>query len=154
MNIKLIDITIKNLTSDYINEANNVFRLAFASQFNYAQPEKFAPGFSLESRVVQEPEGVFAAFNNNRLIAVAACSTRGSVGIFGPVAVIPEFWGSGIGKQLLERALKYFLSKHILYLGLSTFPDSPKHISMYYRYGLFPSYSYCFHVQSNRRFGK
>ncbi len=138
MKLKHFDSPISRLQSSDINSANKVFRLAFGSQFGYAEPEKFAEGFTLGPRFIQEPAGVFGAFLEGELIAVATCSSRGSVGVFGPVAVKPQFWGGGIGKKLTEFALDYFSQRGILNLGLSTFPESPKHVSMYSAYGYFP----------------
>jgi GNAT superfamily N-acetyltransferase len=137
---KRLDITIALLQEMNLAEADRVFRLAFASEHNYPEGQDFAPGSSLAARFKAQPEGAFGAFADDELLAVAYCSTFGSIGVLGPIAVSPRFWGRGIAQQLLNTALQHFSGKGITKLGLSAFPGSVKHVSLYYRYGYSPRF--------------
>lgn len=121
--------------------AESIFRSAFAKQLRFDSPEKFAPGYSLLARFVGEPEGAFGAFIDDQLAGVAFCNSLGSLGIFGPAAVKPDLWGTGIGQQLVQAAIDYFHSQGTMKIGLTTFPDSGKHVALYRKLGFHPRYS-------------
>ncbi|PWT98876.1 MAG: hypothetical protein C5B53_06135 [Candidatus Melainabacteria bacterium] len=129
---------IRRLESSERAVAESVFRSGFARQLRYEDPEKFSPGYSLLGRFVGEPEGCFGGFIDGQLVAVAFCSSFGSIGVFGPAAVKPDLWGGGIGQRLLQTAIDYFHSQGIAKIGLTTFPDSPKHVGMYHKLGFYP----------------
>ena len=129
---------IRRLESSERELAESIFRAAFGSQMRYADPQKFAPGYSLLGRFVGEPEGGFGGFIDEQLVAVAFCSSFGSLGVFGPAAVKPDLWGGGIGQQLVQKAIEYFQSQGITKIGLTTFPDSAKHVAMYHKLGFYP----------------
>lgn len=120
--------------------AESIFRTAFGSHLRYEDPQKFAPGYSLLGRFVGEPEGAFGAFIDEQLVGVNFCSSFGSLGVFGPAAVKPDLWGHGIGQQLVQTAIDYFHSQGVKKIGLTTFPDSAKHVAMYHKMGFRPRY--------------
>jgi hypothetical protein len=49
-------------------------------------------------------------------------------------------WGQGIAQKLLDRVMAYFANKPITHAGLTTFPQSPKHIALYRKFGYFPRF--------------
>jgi GNAT superfamily N-acetyltransferase len=129
---------IKRLEKGDQAKAESIFRTAFGTQVRYEDPEKFAPGYSLLGRFVGEPEGAFGGYIDEQLVAVAFCSSFGSLGVFGPAAVKPDLWGGGIGQQLVQKAIEYFQTQGITKIGLTTFPESAKHVAMYHKLGFYP----------------
>jgi hypothetical protein len=64
----------------------------------------------------------------------------GSVGYFGPLTVRPDLWDRGVGKRLMEPIMNLFERWGTRHVGLFTFSSSPKHHSLYQRYGFCPRY--------------
>lgn len=74
---------------------------------------------------------------------VAGCNfaTRwGSVGFFGPLAVRPDLWDRGIAQPLVGAVSDAFKGWGVSHAGLCTFPQSPKHIHLYGKFGFHPRF--------------
>jgi N-acetylglutamate synthase-like GNAT family acetyltransferase len=133
-------VQIKLLRPDEIDEVNHVFRQGFGSHFKLVDPEQFAPGRSCMARLVVQPDGAFGAFREGKLIGIACNSIWGSIGVFGPIAVLPQCWGTGVAKRLLTRSLSFYVTEGISTSVLSTFPESGKHIHLYKKFGFQPEH--------------
>jgi GNAT superfamily N-acetyltransferase len=134
------DVEVRSLQESDVAAADYIIKVAFGTHLHYPEPEKFLAQTSCKGRFVAEPEGAFGAYSDRELVGVVYAFTWGSVAIFGPIAVRPDFWGQRVAQQLLERVMQYFASKQITHAGLATFPDSSKHISLYRKYGYRPRY--------------
>lgn len=62
----------------------------------------------------------------------------GSFGFFGPLSVRPNLWGRGVAKALMETTMDLFGAEGVRHAGLFTFPQSPKHLGLYQRFGFWP----------------
>src|SRR5213083_3074150 len=78
------------------------------------------------------------AFRGEELLGSSFAARWGSFGVFGPITVRPDCWESGIGKRLLEPTLALFEAWRIRQAGLFTFPQSPKHVALYQKFGFWP----------------
>lgn len=64
----------------------------------------------------------------------------GSVGVFGPLSVLPELWDKGVAKRLLEETMNIFTKWQIRYAGLFTFAQSAKNVYLYQKFGFWPRF--------------
>jgi len=55
-----------------------------------------------------------------------------------PITVRPDCWESGIGKRLLEPTMALFEAWAHSPVALFTFPQSPKHVALYQKFGFWP----------------
>ncbi|HEY9754190.1 MAG TPA: GNAT family N-acetyltransferase [Oculatellaceae cyanobacterium] len=133
-------LEIRLLRVDEISQIDSVFRQGFGSYFEMPDPEQFAPGRSCMTRMVVQPDGAFGAYAGGKLVGIACNSIHGSIGIFGPLSVLPPYWGKGVAKRLLTKSLSFFVSEGISSSVLTTFPDSGKHIFLYKKFGFQPQH--------------
>jgi hypothetical protein len=83
---------------------------------------------------------VIAARDGGRLIGSNVATRWGSFGFFGPLTVLPEYWDRGVAQHLLEATMATFEGWGLRHTGLFTFPQSPKHIGLYQKFGYWPRY--------------
>jgi GNAT superfamily N-acetyltransferase len=136
-----MDALILPLEKEHLPEARRVFRLAFGTFLGLPDPMKFAPGVDFHGwRREMFPEGAWGAFEGDRLIGSVITSRWGSFGFFGPLTIDPEFWDKGIGQRLLEPTMDCLKAWDTRLDGLFTFSASPKHLTLYHRYGFHPGH--------------
>jgi Acetyltransferase (GNAT) family len=92
------------------------------------------------SRWKGNSENGFVAELDGRVVGSNFTTRWGSVGFFGPLTVDPVVWDRGIGKQLAAEAVHRFDRWGITHRGLFTFPESPKHICLYRKFGFWPRF--------------
>jgi GNAT superfamily N-acetyltransferase len=134
------DLEVKVLDEREIAQIDRIFREAFSLQVGHPEPPTFAPGRSCMARLLVEPRGAFGAYISGELVAVAFATVWGSVGVFGPVAVQPGRWNTGVGRKLLQQSVCFFKESSVTDMVLCTFPDSVKHVSFYQKFGFFPDH--------------
>ena len=83
----------------------------------------------------KDPEGCFVAEDGGRVVGDIFSRTWGRVGWFGTFAVLPEYQGRGIGKQLIAASLDYLRQGPGRVIGLETMPESPYNLGLYLRLG-------------------
>jgi len=83
----------------------------------------------------KDPEGCFVAEEEGRVVGLIFSRTWGSVGWFGTFAVLPEYQGRGIGKQLIAASLEYLRRDPNRVIGLETMPESPYNLGLYLQRG-------------------
>ena len=132
-------LAIRSLKESDLPEAERLVPLAFATHLGL-DPDDFHRGASCSSRWFTEPEAVFGAFTEERMVGVIFAVAWGSFGFFGPLVVHPEFWGQGIGQQLLEPIMDFFSRRRVTQSGLFTFSNSAKHLSLYQKFGYWPQH--------------
>ena len=85
-----------------------------------------------------DPSASFGAKVNGALVGSNFVTRWGSVGYFGPLTVHPDFWDRGVGQKLLPPALALFEAWGCCHTGLYTYSGSPKHLTLYQKFGFWP----------------
>ncbi len=116
-------------------------RLAFGTFMHMPDPEKFGEGMDhVRARWIADPNAVFAAEVNGKLVGSNFATRWGSFGFFGPLTVHPEFWDKGVAKKLLVPTMELFSKWGVSHSALFTFSHSPKHLGLYQGFGFWPRY--------------
>jgi GNAT superfamily N-acetyltransferase len=134
-------LIIRKLREDDLTEADRIFRCAFGAQFRLVDPmTAFGDADYVYGRWRANPENSYAAEQDGRLVGSNFTTRWGTVGFFGPLTVDPTAWGRGIGKRLVEEAVRQLDRWNLTHRGLFTFADSPKHISLYRGFRFWPRF--------------
>ena len=137
--IGAMSLTIRPLEEADLDAADKVRRLAFGTHFGLADPLSFSGTSRLvEMRRRAWPDGAILAEQDGAIAGIAISSRWGSVAIFGPLAVHPQYWRSGVGRQLLDASMPIYDRWDCRAAALFTFPASLTHIGLYQRYGFWP----------------
>jgi GNAT superfamily N-acetyltransferase len=88
----------------------------------------------------KDPDGCFVAEHDGRVVGLIFSCTWGSVGWFGTFAVLPEFQGWGIGKELIGASLDYLRRRPGRMIGLETMPGSADNLGLYLKRGFQPRF--------------
>jgi GNAT superfamily N-acetyltransferase len=121
--------------------ADRIVRLAFGTFIGLSEPEKFmGDGEYVRTRWRANPSGAFVAEFEGEVVGSNFASNWGSFGFFGPLTIRPDLWDRGIGQKLVEPVIDCFDRWNMAYTGLYTFAHSPKHISLYQRFGFWPRF--------------
>ncbi len=131
-----MDIAIRALDGRDVVEADRIFRLAFGTFLGLPKPESFMGDADLVgTRWWVAPSAVLGAYTGDELLGSNFVANWGSFGFFGPLTIRPDLWDRGIARRLLEPTMDLFARWGTKQAGLFTFPDSPKHIALYEKYG-------------------
>lgn len=137
--IAAMSLTIRPLEEADVDAADKVRRLAFGTHFGLPDPLSFSGTSRLiERRRRAWPDGAILAEQDGAIAGIAISSRWGSVGIFGPLAVHPQYWRSGVGRQLLDASMPIHDRWQCRAAALFTFPASLTHVGLYQRYGFWP----------------
>ncbi|MDQ6862194.1 MAG: GNAT family N-acetyltransferase [Thermoproteota archaeon] len=94
--------------------------MAFGTFIGLQDPlQFFGDADYIRTRLRADPYAAYAAEANGELVGSNFVANWGSLGVFGPLTVRPDFWDRGIAKQLLKSTMKYFAkldTRHIGYL--------------------------------------
>ena len=132
-------IAVRPLVETDLVEADRVFRLAFGTEFGLPEPMAFRGDSDLvKTRWRADPPAALGAFRGGELIGSSFAARWGSFGVFGPITVRPDCWENGVGKRLLEPTMALLEAWRIRQAGLFTFPQSPKHVALYQKFGFWP----------------
>jgi N-acetylglutamate synthase-like GNAT family acetyltransferase len=116
-------------------------RMAFGTFLGAPDPMLvFGDADYVRTRFAADPSRAFVAELDGEVVGSNFATRWGSYGFFGPLTVMPELWDRGIGGRLLEPVMDLFQSWGVRQAGLCTFPQSPKHIGLYQKYGFWPQY--------------
>jgi GNAT superfamily N-acetyltransferase len=138
---KNISIKVGLLKPSEVPEAGRIVRLAFGTFLGIPDPLTFMGDRDLMTpRFRSANVKVLAARDGGRLIGSNVLTRWGSFAFFGPLTVLPEFWDRGVAKLLLESTIATFDKWGIRHAGLFTFPQSPKHLGLYEKFGFWPRY--------------
>ena len=134
-------IRIRTMKENDLPGADRIFRLAFGTWRNLSDPSRFGEDRDfVRTRWLIDADAAFVAEDDGYLLGSNLVAIWGSVGFFGPLTVHPDFWDKGIAQLLLEATMKLFTEREVAYTGLFTFPESPKHIALYQKFGYKPRY--------------
>ena len=135
------NVRIRQLKEDDLPVADNIMRLAFGTFLGLPEPASFMgdAGY-VATRWAADPAASRAAELNGELVGSNFAANWGSVGFFGPLTVRPDLWDRGVAQDLLGSTMELFDSWGSRHIGLFTFPQSPKHIHLYQKFGFWPRF--------------
>jgi predicted N-acetyltransferase YhbS len=121
--------------------ADAVRRLAFGTFLSLPDPMQFrGDATTVRTRYLADPSGSYVAIVGGEVVGINFVVDWGSVGFFGPLSVRPDLWGRGIAQGLLAPVLQTFARRGTQHVGLFTFGHSPKHLSLYQKFGFWPRF--------------
>jgi GNAT superfamily N-acetyltransferase len=135
------NVTVRPLEERDLTEADRIMRLAFGTFLGLPEPTAFMGDADyVRTRWAADPTCALAAEAGGRLVGSNFVTRWGSVGFFGPLTVDPALWDQGVARALLDETVSFFDRWGVTHTGLFTFPQSPKHLSLYQRYGFQPRF--------------
>jgi N-acetylglutamate synthase-like GNAT family acetyltransferase len=135
------DVLIRPLQDGDLDAADRVMRIAFGTFLGAPDPMMvFGDLDYVRSRFAAEPSWAFAAELDGEVVGSNFATRWGSFGFFGPVTVRVDLWDRGIAGRLMEPIMDLFDQWQVRQAGLFTFPQSPKHIGLYQKFGFWPQY--------------
>ncbi|MBD2613491.1 MAG: GNAT family N-acetyltransferase [Nostoc sp. ZfuVER08] len=131
-----MSVSIRLLQENELAAADHIFRLAFGTLIGLPEPTEFyGDAAYIHHRWKANPNSVFAAEIDGKLIGSNLAINWGSFGYFGPLSVHPDFWNQKVGQHLVEAAIAYLTESNTSMMGLFTFAQSPKHHILYQKFG-------------------
>lgn len=135
------DIIIRHMKEEDLQDADRIIRLAFGTFMGHDNPEDYRSDARYANpRYNADPTASFVAESNGKIVGSNFGLHWGSVGIFGPLTVHPEYWDKGVGSNLMEPVLRCFEKWNVTHSGAMTFANSPKHINLYRKFGYHPRF--------------
>lgn len=133
--------SIAPLTEAQLPDATRIFRTAFGTWLGAPDPENFFADRDYVRGRWQSPHVVaLGASVDGRLVGSNFITRWGSVGFFGPLTVEPTLQDRGIARALLAATVAQFETWGVRCAGLFTFAESPKHVSLYQKFGFQPRF--------------
>jgi GNAT superfamily N-acetyltransferase len=131
-------VAVRELLEVDLPAADRILRDAF-NTFTGA-PDLFGDRDYARTRWRADPAAALAAEIGGDLVGSNFATNWGSVAFFGPLSVRPDQWDQGIAKAMVEVTLDLFSAWGVDLAGLFTFPQSPRHIGLYQRFGFWPRF--------------
>lgn len=136
-------IRIRRVRKGDLSKVRDVVEQAFGDfyerQLGTRPRQVFGGAQYVHHRWLMEPWGCFVAEEGDgRIVGAAVAVIWGSVGIVGPVAVLPTYQNQGIGQQLVKATQDFFEENRVTLQGLATYPSSPKHLLLFQKFGYKP----------------
>lgn len=136
-----MESVIRSLKEADLGEADRVSRLSFGTFLGLPDPMSFfGDADFIRTRFRADPSLSLAADVDGNFVGSNFIANWGSVGVFGPLTVHPDFWDKGIAKLLLDRTMEMFKELKTKHIGIFTFSNSPKHVHLYQKYDLWPRF--------------
>ena len=135
------DVIIRQMNEEDIEESDRIIRLAFGTFRGIKDPENYRIDAKYaHPRYFADPSASFVAELNGKIIGSNFGLHWGSIGIFGPLTIHPDYWDKGIGSKLMRQVMRCFEKWKVTHSGAMTFANSPKHISLYRKLGYNPRF--------------
>jgi predicted N-acetyltransferase YhbS len=136
-------IKIRRVRKGDLAKVRDVIELAFGDLFERqlgSRPRQVFGGAQyVHHRWLMEPWGCFVAEEGEgKLVGAALAVMWGSLGLVGPVAVLPNYQNQHIGRQLLAACDGFFDENHSTLQGVATYSHSPRHLMFYQGAGYRP----------------
>jgi len=136
-----MESVIRSLKEADLGEADRVSRLSFGTFLGLPDPMSFfGDADFIRTRFRADPSLSLAADVDGNFVGSNFIANWGSVGVFGPLTVHPDFWDKGIAKLLLDRTMEMFKELKTKHIGIFTFSNSPKHVHLYQKYDFWPRF--------------
>ena len=138
-------VQIRRVRKGDLSRIRDVIEQTFADflerQLGTRPRQAFGGAQYVHHRWLTEPWGCFVAEEDNSKIVGAALAVNwGTVGILGPVAVLTNYQNQSIGQQLIRAVEDFFEENKVALHGTVTYPNSPKHLVLYHRFGYRPKH--------------
>ncbi|WP_226987144.1 GNAT family N-acetyltransferase [Candidatus Nitrososphaera evergladensis] len=135
------DVTVRPMREDDLEEADRIMRLAFGTFIGLPDPMSFAGDADyVYTRYRADPPAALVAEIDGKIAGSNFALHWGSVGVFGPLTVHPDFWDKGVARLLLEGTMDVFAKWQVSHAGLFTFAQSSKHVHLYQKFGFWPRF--------------
>jgi GNAT superfamily N-acetyltransferase len=132
-------LEIRQLEERDLDEADRIMRIAFGTYLKAPNPiEVFGDGDWVHTRYRADPRAAFCAELGGEVVGSIFATRWGSFGFFGPLTVRVDLWDRGIASRLMEPVMELFERWGVRHAGLFTWPESPKHIALYNKFGFWP----------------
>lgn len=136
-------IKIRRVRKGDLAKVREVIEQAFGDLFERqmgSRPRQVFGGAQyVHHRWLMEPWGCFVAEEGEgKLVGAALAVMWGSLGLVGPVAVLPNYQNQRIGQQLLLACDGFFEENHSTLQGVATYSHSPRHLMFYQKLGYRP----------------
>jgi GNAT superfamily N-acetyltransferase len=129
-------VTVRDLRESDLTLADAVLRAAFDTFTGVTS--LFGDKDYVHTRWLADPGAAFAAEQDGQLAGTNFVTRWGTVGFFGPLSVRPELWDQGVASHLMQATVELFDRWGTAHAGLFTFPQSPKHLGLYQKFGFWP----------------
>jgi GNAT superfamily N-acetyltransferase len=140
-NSLIMEAVISSLKDADLGEADRIFRLSFGTFLGLPDPMSFFGDTDyIHTRFRADPSLSLAAEVDGNFVGSNFIANWGTVGIFGPLTVHPDYWDKGIAKRLLDKTMDMFKELKTKHIGLFTFSHSAKHIHLYQKYDFWPRF--------------
>jgi predicted N-acetyltransferase YhbS len=134
-------VEIRPLQPDEVDVADQVMRTSFGTFLGAPDPAMvFGDAEFVRPRFAAEPSWAFGAHLDGEVVGSNFATRWGSYGFFGPLTVRADLWDRGIASLLMPPVVDLFDQWRVRQAGLFTFPQSPKHIGLYQKFGFWPQY--------------
>lgn len=132
---------IRRLAASDLNEAQRIVRLAFGTFFGVADLDNFWTDRDYaHGRAAAEHVEAFGAEEDGALVGSNFATRWGSFGFFGPLSIRPDRWEGKCAQPLVAAVCDAFDRWGVSTAGLFTFPQSPKHVHLYGKFGFHPRF--------------
>ena len=136
-------IKIRRVRKGDLSKVRDVIEQSFADFFERqmgTRPRQVFGGAQyVHHRWLMEPWGCFVAEEGDgKIVGAAVAVMWGTLGLIGPVAVLPNYQNQDIGQQLVAACQGFFDENKAAMHGLVTYPHSPKHLTFYGKFGYRP----------------
>ena len=141
MEVDAVDanLEIRPLEERDLDEADRIMRIAFGTYLKAPNPiEVFGDGDWVHTRYLADPAAAFCAELGGEVVGSNFATRWGSFGFFGPLTVRVDLWDRGIASRLMEPVMDLFERWGVRHAGLFTWPESPKHLALYNKFGFWP----------------
>jgi predicted N-acetyltransferase YhbS len=136
-----MESVIRSLKEADLGEADRVSRLSFGTFLGLPDPMSFfGDADFIRTRFRADPPLSLAAEVDGNFVGSNFIANWGSVGVFGPLTVHPDFWDKGVAKRLLDKTMEMFKELKTKHIGIFTFSNSPKHVHLYQKYDFWPRF--------------
>jgi GNAT superfamily N-acetyltransferase len=133
------EVKTRPLEEGDLDEADRIMRVAFGTYLKAPNPiEVFGDGDWVHTRCHADPSAAFCAELEGEVVGSNFATRWGSFAFFGPLTVRPDLWDRGIATRLMEPVVDLFDRWGVRHAALFTFPESPKHVGLYNRFGFWP----------------
>lgn len=138
---KNVKISIRPLLDTDLDEVDQIYRLAFGTFLGLTDPLQFGGDTdTIRTRWKADPSAALGAEVDGRLVGTNFLAKWGSVGLFGPLTIHPDFWDRGIAQDLLRKTMGIFDRWAVTQACLFTHAESPKHVALYQKFGFWPRF--------------
>ena len=134
-------VAIRPLAEEDLDAADSVMRIAFGTFLGAPDPiAVFGDAQYVRPRYRAAPSWAFAAELGGEVVGSNFATRWGSFAFFGPLTVRPDLWDQGIAGRLMEPVIDLFDQWAVRQAALFTFPQSPRHIGLYQKFGFWPQH--------------